>query len=228
MNVPEKLAKAVAKQDWQLVSEAHETLTGRPLDLPEDRNIGAEIIEGLEGYLDALKRGEAPQGTFVAKKQISAMKVGSHTKDVDQGIAYRETEEEPTTNYQHRKPKKKAKRKKKATQNTTTIDESLSDPVVDEADLYEPERGEHIEATRAGKVKVDKTKTELITCEVNEEERKQNKKEVTPRQRRKTYQELKYRCYRCSKEQKSPKRLSTEDIKNFVCDDCGKGVIRRS
>ncbi len=214
MNVPEKLAEAVAKQDWQLVSEAHETLTGRPLGLPEDRSIGSEIIKGLESYLDSLKRGEAPKGTFVAKKQISAMKEVTLARDVDLTT--------PKTK------KKKAKRKKKATQNTTTIDENSSDPVVDEADLYEPERGGHIEAARAGKVKVDKTKTELITCETDEEERAANAKKAIPRKRRKKYQEFKYKCYRCDKEQKSPRCLSAENIKNFVCDDCGKGVIRRS
>lgn len=201
MNIPEKLAEAVARQDWQLVSDVHESLTGQALDLPEDRNIGAEIIEGLEGYLDLLKSGEAPKGTVVHRETIPAIE---------------------------KKPKKKVKRKKQATQNTTTIDENLSDPILNEADLYEPERGGHIEAARAGKVKVDKTKTELITCEADEEERAKNAKKAIPRKRRKTYKEFKYKCYRCDKEQKSPRCLSAENIKNFVCDECGKGMIRRS
>ncbi len=216
MNIPEKLAEAVARQDWQLVSEVHESLTGQPLDLPEDRSVGAEIIEGLQGYLDLLKRGEAPKGTLVFKENTFTHDTGGL------GTVYRETEEEP------KKKKKKSKRKKKAAQNMTTIDENLSDPVVNEADLYEPERGGHIEAARGGKVKVDQTKTELITCEADEEERAANAKKATPRKRRKKYQEFKYKCYRCDKEQKSPRCLSAENIKNFVCDDCGKGVIRRS
>ncbi len=213
MNIPEKLAEAVNRQDWQLVSDVHESLTGQALDLPEDRNIGSEIIEGLEGYLDALKRGEAPQGTVVHREtEIAELSVEEIIKDMKKP----------------KRKKKKVKRKTKTAQNVTTINESTSDPVVDEADLYEPERGEHVEATRAGKVTVDKTKTELITCEVNEEERKQNKKESTPRQRRKKYKEFKYKCHRCDKEQKSSVSLSAENIKNFVCDKCGKGVIRRS
>ncbi len=213
MNIPEKLAEAVARQDWQLVSDVHESLTGQALDLLEDRSIGAEIIEGLEGYLDLLKRGEATKGTLVVKEQISAMKEGTLAVDLSG------TPE---------KKKKKTKRKKKTTQKVMTIDENLSDPVVDEADLYEPERGGHIEAIRGGKVKVDRTKTELITCEINEEERAANAKKPVTRKQRKKYQEFKYKCYKCNAQQKSPTCLSAESIKSFMCDECGKGVIRRS
>lgn len=207
MNIPEQLAEAVARQDWQLVSDVHKSLTGQDLELPENRDIGSEVIKGLEGFLDTLKRGEAPKGTLVL----------------------RETKETLVDTTTPKKKKKKSKRKKKAIQNTTTIDENSSDPVVDDVDLYEPKRtGDHVEAKHAGKVQVDKTKTELITCEVDEEEYEQNQKKATPRKLRKAYQELKYKCYRCNREQKSPRRLSAEDIKNFVCDECGKGVIRRS
>ncbi len=215
MNIPEKLAEAVARQDWQLVSDVHESLTGQALDLPEEMGIGPEVIDQLHSFVEGLKLGKT-----------MPMKVGPDK--------YRETipavEDKSTTNMRHVKleEKKKVKRKKKAAQNTTTIDENLSDPVVNEADLYEPERGGHIQAARGGKVKVDSTKTELITCEINEKEREQNKKEETPRQRRKPYKELKYKCYRCDRKQKSSVRLSAEEISNFMCDACGKGVIRRS
>lgn len=207
MNIPEKLAEAVAGQDWRLVSDVHESLTGLALELPENRDIGSEIMRGLEDFLDSLKRGEVPKGTLV----------------------FRETEETIVDMTKPKKNKKKTKRKNKTTQNMTTIDENSSDPVIDDVDLYEPERtGNYIEAKRAGTVQVDKTKTELITCEADEKEYEQNKKKSIPRKPRKAYKELKYECYKCNREQKSSRRLLGEDIKNFVCDECGRGVIRRS
>ncbi len=198
MNIPEKLAEAVARQDWQLVSDVHESLTGQSLNLPdEDRKIGAEIIEGLEGLLETLKRGEMPKGTVV----------------------HRETavEEEP-------KKKKKKKTKKKSPQNVLTLHEDSPENI---EGVYEPDRTGHSEARHAGTVKVDPSKLQLIVTPVVEGELEKRIQEAgavegTGPLKRAAYQEIKYMCKLCSREQKSIRRLSAEEVKNFICDGCGK------
>ena len=202
MNITEKLAEAVATGNWQLVSDVHESLTGQALELP---GIGPEVIDQLHSFVEGLRLGKT-----------LPMKLAPDE--------YRETivEKEPKSKP---KKKKKAKSKKKVSKNVTVVDENSLDPMVN-TELYEPDRTGHSEARHGGTVKVDKSKVQLISTPAYEGELEQRIAESKATQgtgpKRAPYVEMRYACKLCKKQQKSIRRLSTEEIKTFICDDCGK------
>lgn len=198
MNIPEKLAEAINRQDWQLVSDVHESLTGQAIELPEDRKIGYEILNGLQDFIDAFKRGEMPPVKVIHNETVV---------------------EKPKKN-----KVKKIKSRKETAKNLTIMDEEAPDPPDKNIEFHEPTGGQ---AQFTGTVKVDPTKTQFICTEKHEGELERRIKEdkvlqETGPAKRSAYKEIKYVCCICNQKKKSIKRLSKEEKDVFICDDCGK------
>jgi hypothetical protein len=200
MNITEKLAEAVATGNWQLISDVHESLTGKALEIPEHREVGTEIIEGLQGFVDSLKRGNPPMVLPAAE-----------TKDVNKEV---------TTKLS----KKVSKKKKKTKQNVIVVDDEDSADLPDEElEFHQPTSGE---ARPAGPVRINPSKVQLISTPQYEGELERRIKEAeavegTGPKKRSAYREIKYKCIRCNKKKKSVTRLSKEEIDVFICDNCG-------